>query len=83
MVNSLKIVQFSNYQKPQGDVSHHSKTSEKTASQNDSEKTAEPPGNMGLPAMPDTPPLCDESPGVAGRPIDQDRSVQEARLDDR
>jgi hypothetical protein len=27
--------------------------------------------------------LCDESPGVAGCPIDQDRSVHEAHLDDR
>jgi hypothetical protein len=27
--------------------------------------------------------LCDESPGLAGRSIDQDRSVQGARLDDR
>jgi hypothetical protein len=56
MINSLKVVQFSNYQKPQCDVSQPSKTSEKLAFQSDSEKTLEPPGNMGLPAMLDTPP---------------------------
>jgi hypothetical protein len=68
MVNSLKVVQFSNYQKPQGDVSQPSKTSEKLASQSDSEKTPEPAGNMGLPAMPDTPPSgnSEEPPRDAG-----------------
>jgi hypothetical protein len=60
MASPLKVVQFSNYQKPQGEVSHRSKTSEKIAPQSDSEKTPEPPGNMGLPALP-APSLCGNS----------------------
>jgi hypothetical protein len=57
MVSPLKVVQFSDYQKPQEEVSQHFKISEKTASESDSEKTPEAAGNMGLPAVPDTP-LC-------------------------
>jgi hypothetical protein len=68
MVSPLKVVQFSNYQKPQGEVSHHSKTSEKIASQSDSEKTPEPPGNLGLPAIPDTT-LCGNSEEQPATPI--------------
>jgi hypothetical protein len=60
MVSPLKVVQFSDYQKPQEEVSQHSKIGEKTASESDSEKTPEAAGNMGLPAIPDTP-LCGNS----------------------
>jgi hypothetical protein len=68
MVSPLKAVQFSNDQKPQGEVSQHSKTSEKIASESDSEKTPEAAGNMGVPAIPDTP-LCgnsEEQPEASG-----------------
>jgi len=60
MVNPLRVVQFSNYQKTQGEVSHHFKTSEKIASQSDSEKTHETLENMGLPTISDAQ-LCGNS----------------------
>jgi hypothetical protein len=59
-----KVVQFSNYQKPQ-EFSHPSQNSEKIASESDGEKTPETPGNMGLPAIPDTP-LVENSEEQAG-----------------
>jgi hypothetical protein len=54
MVSPSKVVQLSNYQQPQ-EFSQPSKNGEKIASESDSEKTSEAPGNMGLPAIPDTP----------------------------
>ncbi len=55
MVSPSKVVQFSNYQKPQ-EFSQPSQSDAKIDSEGDIAKISGTPGNMGLPTIPDAPP---------------------------
>jgi hypothetical protein len=54
-MKTSKIVQFSDFHHPQ-EFSQPTKNGEKIVSQSGGEKIVKTPGNMGLPAIPDTPP---------------------------